>query len=217
MRLAAWLFVLCTTLGVVALFLPSLRVEVRGAALSKRTEISLYRISADRAVARRLFAAYHRSEPRKLGERMLHKVAPRIGGRARGVIDDARDAMDTLDGIDDRDVKNAGVAYTIGLWTLLALEALLISAVFVQLMRGGPRRGAMIAVAIGALVVAAASIAVHAGCREVAWQANDEVGARVLSIAIGAYLVPLAGVAAFLASIALVAKAPPTVANRIGR
>jgi hypothetical protein len=204
-RVASWVFVLCTALGAVAVFLPS--VELPGAGkVTRHAQLSLYTASTDRELVRRLFAAYHRNSKRQLGAALLHKVTPRASGRPRAALEDARDAMDTLDEVSDDDVRTAGTVFTIVLWTLLGLEVAIACLVFTELMRGGFRRGRLITALAGAVVVAAIAIALHLACREAVWEANDELGHAAVRLAAGAYVIPVAAVAALAAGIAVVAR-----------
>lgn len=206
MRVASWLFVLCVALGAVGVFLPSVELRPGGAAVSRRVDVSLYKLASDRALARRLLATYRASEKRRLGAKILHGVAPRVAGRARAALDDARDAMAALDDVSDDDVRIAGIALVAALCALLGLDAIMAALVFGELMRGSQRRGRQIVALVASLVVAVIGIALHLACREAVWQANDEVGRSALVLGPGAYVVPLAGVAAFALAVVLVAR-----------
>jgi hypothetical protein len=205
-RVAAWVFVLCTALGAVAVFLPSVELQLGGAAVSKRTQLSLHTASTDRALVRRLLTAYRHSERRRIGGAIVRKVTPRVGGRARAALDDARDAMDTLDDVTDDDVRTATTAFLITLWTLLGLNAVMLLLVFPPLMRGTFRRGRMAAALVAALLVAAIAVALHVACREAIWEANDELGRTALVLAPGAYALPIATLAGLVSAIVLVAR-----------
>ena len=206
MRVASWLFVVCAAIGVAGVFLPSIELRPGGAALSRRVDFSLYKVASDRAVARRLFAMYRASEKRRVGARVLHSVAPRVGGRTRAALEDARDAMATLDDVSDDDVRIAGIALVAALCALLGLDAIMAAVMFGELMRGSHRRSRHIAALIASLIVAVIGIALHVACREAVWQANDEVGRSALGLGPGAYVVPLAGLAAFALAVVLVAR-----------
>jgi hypothetical protein len=205
-RVASWVFVLCTALGAIAVFLPSIELRLRGSAISKRTQLSLYTAGGERALVRRLLAGYHGSSKRHVGAKIMRTVSPRVGGRVRAALDDAHDAMDTLDEVTDDDVRTAGTLVTVTLWTLLGLDALMIAQVFTELMRGAYRRSRLIAALVLSVAVTAIAIAVHIVCREVVWQANDEVGGNALALRLGAYVIPIAAVAGLLTAIVLVAR-----------
>lgn len=207
MRVAAWLVILATVLGGIAVFLPSLELRVAGRAVSRRTEVSLYRVARDRAVIRKLIAAYHRSEKRKLGERLIHAASPHVDGtlgrhlgKVREVFDDARDAMETLDDTSDDDVRLATTVFTGVLAALLGLDAVLVLLVVVPLVGG--RRGRTILTAFLALIVAAIAVALFLLCREVAWHANDEIGVSAVALTRAAYVLPAAAVLGLLAAVA---------------
>jgi hypothetical protein len=205
-RVACWVLLLCTALGAVGVFLPSVEIGA-GAAISRRTRVSLYTASSERETVRRLLAAYHMSGKRELGGDMLRTASSRVGGRLRGAIEDARDAMATLDEVSDDDVRTAGTVFTVTLWALLALEAAIVLLVLPQVMRRVYRRGRLVAALIAAAAVAAIAIALHAVCRETVWQANDELGVTTLRLAVGAYVIPLAAIAGLAAAALLVLRA----------
>ncbi len=209
MRVASWAFVLCAALVAVALFLPSLELRVGGRSVSKRTERSLYQVSSDRALIHRMLVAYHASDKPKLGTKIVRAVAPRTTGRPRAALEDARDAMETLDEVTDDDIKSAGTVLTITVWSLVGLEAVLILLVFGQLMSGSFRRGRLVLAVLGSILAVAVAIALHIVCREAAWQVNDEVGRTILTLGPGIYALPLAAIAALVASVVLVARRPP--------
>jgi hypothetical protein len=205
-RVASWVFVLCAVVVALGIFLPALALRPGGAAISKRTELSLHTISRDRHTMRRLLAAYHASSRRELGGRVIRSVVPKITGKPRAALEDARDAMDTLDDLSDDDVRTAGTALTVTLWSLIGLEAILIALVFGELMRGTFRRWRLGLALLGAVLAAATAIALHLVCREAAWQANDEVGRTIVTLGPGAYLLPAGGVGALIAAVVLVAR-----------
>jgi hypothetical protein len=215
-RVASWAYVLCAVLVAVAIFLPSLDLRVGGGTVSKRTERSLHQVSGDRALIHRMLIAYHRSDKRKIGTQIVRAVTPRVHGRPHAALEDARDAMDTLDDVTDDDIKHAGTALAITLWAMIGLEALLVVLVFSQLMRGVFRRWRMVLALLGALVIAAVAIALHLVLREAVWQVNDEVSHTILVLGPGAYALPIAAIAALIAAVVLVARrpAPPMVRSR---
>lgn len=218
MRVASWVFVLCAVVIALGIFLPALALRPGGAVISKRAELSLHTISRDRHTMRRLLAAYHASSKRELGGRVIRSVVPRItGGKARAALEDARDAMDTLDDLSDDDVKTAGTALTITLWSLIGLEALLIALVFGELMRGTYRRGRHVLALIGAVLAAATAIALHLVCREAAWQANDEVGKTIVTLGPGSYLMAAGGVVGLLSAVVLVARTRMPIPRAVAR
>ncbi|HZJ65831.1 MAG TPA: hypothetical protein VFD36_20110 [Kofleriaceae bacterium] len=206
MRVASWVFVLAAVVGAVGVFLPSIELQLAGKAVSRRTQISLYTASRDRELVRKLVVAYHASSKRQLGGEVLRKVTPHVGGRVRGALDDARDAMDALDDTSDDDVRTAAIVFTAALAALLALDGLMILLVFPQLMRGAFRRGPLIAALAASVLAAAIAVALHVACREAIWQANDEVGRTTLALAAGAYVIPLSALTGLGAAIALLVR-----------
>jgi len=201
--------VLCTALGAIGVFLPSVELRAGGRAVSKRTDVSLYAASTQRDLVRRLLASYRGSAKRHTGGALVRAVAPRVQGRAKSALEDARDAMDTLDHVDDDDVVTAAAALKIAVWTLLVLAALTIASVLRQLVRGAYSRGRLVTVLAASVLAAVIAIALHVVCRQVVWEANDEVGRNILALAPGAYLLPLAALAAVVAAAVMVVRARP--------
>jgi hypothetical protein len=207
-RVASWVFVLCAVLGAVGVFLPSIELQVSGSSVSKRTDLSLYKVASDRERARWLLARYHGSSKRKVGADLLRKVSPHVGGRVRSAIGDARDAMDTLDDVSDDDLRTAGIALIATLSLLLGLEALITALVVNELVRGSYRRSRYIIALIASLLVTAIAIALHLACREAVWEANDEVSRTILSLGPAAYLIPITAIASLLLAIGIIRKLP---------
>lgn len=210
MRVVSWVFVLCTTLGVVGVFLPCLELQVRGGAVSKRAAISLYTASTKRELVRRSLAAYHSSDKRRTAAEVVRAVESRTKGRVKSALEDARDAMGTLDDTSDDDVKLAGIALSVAVWTLLGLYALGLLLVFTQLMGGVYWRGRLVGALVASGVAAVIAVGLSLVCREVAWQANDEVGRTVVALAVGAYVAPLAAIGSVAGAVVLVTRSRRT-------
>ena len=189
-----WIFVACAVLAAVGAFVPSLELEVHGLT-SRRASLSLYKAARDRELARALYGRYARSAGRVWGESATSALLPHLG-RHKAHLDDAQDAMQTLDELDDADVRHAGQAIAAAVWTLLAACALMAALAFGELMRGEPRARRLYAAGALAVLVAALGIAAHVGCREAVFEANDELGGRALALGYGAYLIPAAACAA---------------------
>jgi hypothetical protein len=167
----------------------------------------LYKVAHDRALVRKLIATYHRSNQRKLGDRLIHAAAPHVDGelahklgRVRDAFDDTRDAMDSLDDTSDDDVRAATTMFTIVLGVLLGLDVLLICAVFVPLIGQGRRGGGILRLASAVLIVALAG-ALYYLCRMAAWEANDEIGHSAVALTAGAYVLPVAAAIGLVAAI----------------
>ncbi|HEU4732790.1 MAG TPA: hypothetical protein VFT22_33070 [Kofleriaceae bacterium] len=205
MRVASWVFVLCAALGAASVFLPSVALVV-GDVAGARAQLSLYKASTDRAQVRRFIAAYHVSAQRQIGARILHKLTPRTSGRPRAALEDARDAMATLDEVSDDDVRTATTLFAVALWSLLGLDVASAILVFSELMRGRHRRGRLALALAGAVIGTAIAVAFHVACREAVGEANDELGRAALVLASGAYVLPAAALGSLVAAIVLVAK-----------
>lgn len=205
MRAPAWIFLICTVLTVIGVFLPSVEVPVTSTTIGKRTSLSLYQANTNRELVRKLVMNYHRSSSRPIGAALIGVMSPRIGGKLKSYLGDARDAMDTLDGVTDDDAKTLGKVLAITVWTFLLLHAVMAALVFGEAMRvkDGFRTGRIIAALAVSVVVTAVAIAIHLVCKEAVFEANDEVGREALGLAVGAYMIPIASIAGSLAIIAL--------------
>jgi hypothetical protein len=203
MRVASWVFVVCALVSALGLFVASVDVEIRGHSLGRRTSLSLHDMATDRDFVRRVLARYGHAAGRRYGEALADVALHRATARAKQLhVDDARDAMSTLDDVSDDDVKSAARALTIAIWGYVALAIAAAIIAFAGTQRE-PSRGRAIAGVALAVVLAAAAIGVHVALREAVWQANDEIGAHAVGLAAGAYLVPIAGAAALAAAIAV--------------
>ena len=199
MRVASWVFIACAAVALICVFLPSIELSVHGIT-TRRATLSLYKVSTDRDLARALFGRYSRSSGRRVGEALTSALVPRMGSN-KAHLDDAQDAMSTLDEFSDADVKHAGWAITSAVWALIVLSIGMAALVLGELLRHEYRTRRAIYAALIAVVVAALAIGSHLGCREAVWQANDEIGRDLMSLAAGAYLLPLAGLGALAAII----------------
>ncbi len=201
MRVASWLFVLCAVFGAIGLFIPSLEVEVGGMAI-KRTKISLYTMSTKHELVEKMFARYHRMPGRGLGAALAGALIPKVGKRIGSTLDDAKSAVETLNDISDSDVGLGGKALVALVWVMLALYILGALIVFGEASREGRARGKRLIAATALAVLAAVlAIGIHLVCREAAWEANDEIGANLLAVAPGQYLMlgaTLAGLVAIV-------------------
>lgn len=200
-RIAAWAFVVCAVLSITAIFVPAVELQLGGGAVARKTSLSLYQLSTSRDLVRSYLRAYKRTPGKKLGEGLAGALMPRVGKGLRGHLDDVRDAMTTLDDVDDRDVVLVGRILTATVWTLLALLAVMAGLSFADTMRGVfRRRRAIAAVALG-LVTSAIAIAALLALREAVWQANDELGRALVATAFGAYMLPVAAIGALAAAV----------------
>src|SRR3954467_820291 len=142
-RLASWIFIVCAVVTALSVFMPVL--EVGGSALlSKRQTLSLHGAAENRKLVRRLLAASRHSHALRLGNVALDKVAPHAGGRTKGYLEDAGDAYETLSGLSDDDVKQAGRGLVALTWTIIGLCAAMSALVFFDVVGGVFHRGRII-------------------------------------------------------------------------
>ncbi len=202
-RAAVWTFIIASALAAVALLLPAFELETRHLG-GKRTEVSLLTAARDRTYAARFVVAYRASHTDKIGPAVVAAIAPRTKGSLRSVLGDAGDAMSTLDGVSAADARTLGTVIAAVVYSFLALEILAIGLLFGPAVGDGTLRARRVAPALLlAAIGAAAGVAIHMVAREVVFQANDYAGIHVLNAAIGAYLLPIATLAALGAGIAM--------------
>lgn len=201
-RLASWLLIVAAAVTALGVFMPVIEAPLGGRVMSKRETLSLRGAASNRKLVRRLLAAYHGSHATKVGGTVLGKVMPHAG-RAKEYLGDASDAMDTLSGITDDDIKQAGTALLALTWIVLGLCGLTIAMVFFDAVNARYRRGRVIGALLLAVIVAAIAIAVRIGCGLVVFEANDEVGSSLTSLGYGATLMPIAAIVVVGAAIAL--------------
>ncbi len=195
---------MCTTLSVIGVFLPSVELPVTATTIAKRTSLSLYQANTNRDLVRKVVMNYHRSSSRPIGAALIGVMSPRSGGKLRGYLGDARDAMDTLDGVTDDDARTLGKVLAITVWTFLGLHLVMGGLVFAEAMRvHGFRTGRIVAALAASVIVTALAIGIHLACKQAVVEANDEVGRDVLDLAIGAELIPIAAIAGLIAVIVL--------------
>jgi hypothetical protein len=198
MRVASWVFVACAVLGATGMFLPAIEVEGLGAHGGQ----SLYRLGRDRALAKRLLARYraHRAIAEKTSDSALHHSTK----RAKQLhVDDARDAMSTLDDITDDDVAHATLALSILVWTFVVMEIGAIALV-APATQGPIRRRRAIGAVVLAGVIAVIAVAVW-------WGRNfalDEIDLDQLAAGPGPFVAVAAAVGALAAAVFIVVKQP---------
>src|SRR5262249_6851236 len=154
-RIAAWTFVVCTLLCGVAVFLPAAELRVDGSAISKRASLSLYRASTSKELVHAFVRGYRHVRGRGLGEALASELMPHLRSDVRGHVGDVRDAMTTLDDVDERDVVTLGHVLTATVWTLLGVLAVMGIIVFNDTMRGEYRRWRAIAAVVLSAIAAA--------------------------------------------------------------
>lgn len=215
MRIAAWVFLLCTLASAVGVFVPAVELRVGGHVLTKKAAISLWQAHDDKELVRRFLGGYNKSGSKKYGAAILGALSPKQ--RAHGHLDDVHDAMDTLDSIDDADVVSGARLFTIFLWVYLALHAAMAILIFSSLMNDAQFRKRTLGIALGlATVVAAIGVAIHWACGEAVFEANDEVGVELVGTSTASWLCPLAACGALVALITLTVIRARTTRTKTG-
>ena len=200
MRIAAQAAVVCALACGLGVFLPAARLDVGGRLALGPTSRSFYQLGQSTDEVRGFLARYRQSTAKYVGSRALDKLAPRLPGRLQSPSRDVQDAIATLDELRDEDVKTVGTIAAATMWSLLALNLLVIALVFGT--DGRTRRLRVAAALAVSIVTAVVAVAVHAVFRIVVAEANAEVGSAILTLRGGAYLMPLAAVASTVAVIA---------------
>jgi hypothetical protein len=199
MRLASWIFVVAAAVTALGVFLPLL--EVAGHVISKRETLSLHGAANNRAMVRKVLGAYRKHEAMRT---VVGGITPHTGGRVKGYLEDAGDAMDTLSGVSDDDAKQAGRALVFLTWFVVGLAAVMIALVFFDVVGGVYHRGRIIGALVVAVVLAAIALSLRIGCGMVVFEVNDEIGAEAVRLGIATIVMPIASITALACSIALV-------------
>jgi hypothetical protein len=192
------IFVACTAMCALSIFVPSVAVEIGGVTVSKRASLSLWQASTNTDIAKRIVGAFNGNSKRRLGEALTAALLPHARGGLRGHLDDAHSALEAVD-VSDSDIDTGGRVLEIVLFGFFMLAGVAIAVVFVELMRPAIRRKRVIIALVLSVVVAALAIGFHLLCREGVWQANDSIGKDALGLAAGAWLMPVMGVGALAA------------------
>ena len=194
-------------MGAIGLFMPALGLDDAGF-LAKKTSISLYTASTKRQVTQKIFAAYHRAPGKGIGHAIAKALIPRSGKAIGGILDDIDSAASTLDDVSDADIGMAGKALVAIVWILLGLNVIAGAIMFGIVMgQQAPRPKRIgLALAVG-VVIAILQVAVMLVCREVVWQANDEIGSALVTIRGGEYLMFVAAIAAVISATAFLVMA----------
>ncbi len=203
MRFAAWLSIAFALASTLAIFLPGIELQVNGVSLGKRASVSLYTATRERDLVRTLLDKYHAAGKRKLGEQAADVLLEHAAKHAKKAhIDDARDAMATLDDVSDSDLKVAGRALVGLTWGYPALVAILVFMLFgATNEQTFATRRAIGGVVLGVLV-AASAVAVYLGWSTALAEANDELGVQLFGLGVGAIMMPVCGVIALAGAIA---------------
>lgn len=207
MRVAAWVFLLCTLLAGIGLALPSLTVTSRATVLGPPPSLSLLQLGTSRATVRRLATAYRQSSVRDAASALVASMGGRLAGRAVTSVADARSAFADVDRLMTRDADGLSLAVVIAVWVVLGLH-LAMGLLVLGVVVGGrcSRRRAVLAL-VCALPAAAAGVGAWVGARLALAEVRSAVGLDVLDVGAGAYLTMVGTLGALLAAVALLALA----------
>ena len=213
MRVVAWAFIICTLVGVAGVFVPAVGLRTTVGPLARKTSLSLWQASNDKELVRRFVASYGKSSSKRYGAALIAVLGPHVHGRVKSNLDDAHDAMETLDTLHDDDVVTGARAFQIALWVFLGLHAVMGFLIFSNLMDGRYRTRTLVLSILASVVVSAMAIAIYWACGEAVFEANDELGLEVVTTRIAATLLPLAalgGLVSLLVLAVLRARQPRT-------
>jgi hypothetical protein len=203
-RVASWIFVVCAAITAASVFLPAVELHAGSYSLGKRGTLSLYQANTDRDFIRRVFAGYHASSRKKLGEAIVGEMMPRVGGKLHGHLDDVHSAMTSADDVSDDDIRTATIALAVAIWAVLALELAMAALVVHQLMRERFTGKRLIGATAMSLVVAAVAVVAHIIVREAVFEANDDLGKDVVAVSYGSYMMLVAAIGAVVAGVTCV-------------
>jgi len=185
------------------MFAPVGQLDLTGHSIVRTTSISLWKLGNSKEDVQTFLSGYRGSKTKKVGAAVLGKVAPHLRGRAASDASDVQEAMAALDELKDEDVETVGTFAAIVVWTLLGLNLLGAYLVLAAHPPSGRGRGRTILALITSLLASAISVGLLIGLGQVVALANDELGREMLSLRVGAYLVPLGAVGTLVATITL--------------
>jgi hypothetical protein len=196
LRIASWIFVVCALVCAVGIFVPAFEVPINGHVVSKRESISLRTAVHNRNLLRKFLAAYRGTGGSRVGGKIASTLTPHTGGRLKSALEDANDAMDTLSGISDDDAKTLGTALFVAVWSFVGLALAMAVLVFLDAVGGSYRRGRIIGALVISVIVTAAAVAILLGCKAAVFEANDEIGAEVLTLGSAPYAILVGAIGA---------------------
>lgn len=199
MRTATLAVAVSALVCVIAAFLPVGHLDVGGRLFAAKTSRSLWALGHSSDGVRDFLASYKQSTAKKLGAKVLDKVADKLPGRARARAGDVQDVMATLDELRDEDVKLVGQIVAGVLWGVLGLSVALALLAWGLTPRSHALR--LIGTIALAVILAALTVAVHLVLERVVREANAEVERELFTLRYGATLLPVGGVGALLASV----------------
>ena len=197
------MFVLCTLLSATAVFLPSVELQLDGAAIHRKSSLSLYQANTNRDFVRKLVSSYHHETGARVGAALVAVLAPRSAGRLGSVLGDVHDATTTLDDVEDSDARTLGRVLAITIWVFLLLHAVMAGIVLADTVNNTVRRGRTIGALAISVVVTAIALGTYLVTKEAVWEANDEIGRTFVGVGSAAYAIPIASCAGLAAVIAL--------------
>jgi len=202
-RVAAWVFLLCTLLAGVGLALPSLEVTARATVLGKPPSVSMLRLGTSRATVRRIATAYRQSSVRDAATALVASMGGRLAGRAVTSVADARSAFADVDRLVTQDADGVSLAVVIAVWVTLGLLVAMGLLGLGVVVGGGATRGRAGLMLACAVPVAIVGIGALIGARLAVVEVRAAIGLDVVGVGAGAYLTAVCGVGALVAAIAL--------------
>lgn len=199
MQLAVRIALLCTILGIVGVFVPAGEIVVKTPVSEHRRAASLYELGGKKDAVRIFLRNYRGSLGKKLGAKVLDKVASRLPGQLQDRAYDVQDAMATLDNLKDEDIEKVGTVTVAVTWGFLGLNVVLAVLIFGLGATSGKLR--LAATLFVAFLVAVVGVALYVVLSTVVSEANAEIGRTMFALRGGAYLLGATGLGAFAAMI----------------
>ena len=201
-RVATIVAIVATCLSLASMFLPTGELIIREPMATHRAARSLYDLGKSTGAVKGFIASYRASKVKKIGAKVLDRVAAHLPGRLQSQAAEIQEAVAVLDSLRDEDITTAGKVMAVTLWTLISLHVLLI-----LLLQGTDvatsRLRVLLALAV-AVVTAAVAVGVHVALRRIVAAANVELEREMFALRTGAYLLPLAAIIALATVIATV-------------
>ena len=208
-RIATIAAIVATCFALGSVFLPTGQITVKGPTVTHTAARSLYDLGKSTGAVRSFLHSFRSSTAKKIGVKVLDKLSPHLRGRVGEQADEIREAVAILDGLRDRDIDTAGKVMAGVLWTLIALNVLLV--LLLQGTDASTSRARVWSSCVLAFIAAAVAVGVYVALTRIVATANAELERDLFALRTGAYLLPIAAVVALATVVAM------TIAHVIAR
>ena len=193
---------LCLVLVATGLFMPYVQLSIGGIALGGNTSIPLYGAASDVELAQSMAARIEASPAQRIADGLLSKLG-RGSSKLSSRIADVQSALqDVREVHEESEINSVGSVIKISRNLFIGILVLLAWLVLQGMSQRSPNRRRAIFTAVLMTILGLASIALFFGVKEGLALANEEIGASLLSLASGAYMMLIAASIGATASIA---------------